>query len=264
MASPAKVLANQVNSKRSTGPKTAAGKARSARNAATHGLTIGYLVVEESEREAYEEFASQFRAAAQPDGLLETATCQQIVDAAWRLRKIHSLHARMAAESHLDPLANPECAAALKQLARYRAATEMAFYRSMKTLQEIQTRRAARTRHLLEIEKVELPIHVEPSVYGRARWSTEDRENYLTMHGRLGPNQIWDLEVDEFHQAAWVRRPDPPSGGTKPVNHAELPVQSQSAFCPAPKQETGPGPKAPTLDEYFAALLRERSQPEDR
>ena len=40
MTSPQKIRANQENSRRSTGPKTAGGKAKSARNSFRHGLSI--------------------------------------------------------------------------------------------------------------------------------------------------------------------------------------------------------------------------------
>jgi hypothetical protein len=40
MASEKQIAANRANSKRSTGPKTAAGRARSSRNAYRHGLSL--------------------------------------------------------------------------------------------------------------------------------------------------------------------------------------------------------------------------------
>lgn len=41
MASEKQIAANRANAKRSTGPKTAAGKSRSRRNAFRHGLSFG-------------------------------------------------------------------------------------------------------------------------------------------------------------------------------------------------------------------------------
>ena len=43
MSSARKIAANRANARRSTGPKTAAGRARSARNAVRHGLSVPVL-----------------------------------------------------------------------------------------------------------------------------------------------------------------------------------------------------------------------------
>ena len=40
MASPRKIRANRANARASTGPKTAQGRARTARNALRHGLSV--------------------------------------------------------------------------------------------------------------------------------------------------------------------------------------------------------------------------------
>jgi hypothetical protein len=43
MTSPRKTAANRANARRSTGPRTAAGRARSSRNATRHGLSVSIL-----------------------------------------------------------------------------------------------------------------------------------------------------------------------------------------------------------------------------
>jgi hypothetical protein len=51
MASERQIAANRANAKRSTGPKTAAGKLRSSRNALKHGLSAsGFLPMDDSAR----------------------------------------------------------------------------------------------------------------------------------------------------------------------------------------------------------------------
>jgi hypothetical protein len=52
MATPAQIEANRRNARKSTGPKTAAGKAASSRNALTHGLTAS---IADAEVRAYYE-----------------------------------------------------------------------------------------------------------------------------------------------------------------------------------------------------------------
>ena len=43
--SPNKIEANRRNAKKSTGPRSAAGKAKSSRNAVKHGLLAGLIVL---------------------------------------------------------------------------------------------------------------------------------------------------------------------------------------------------------------------------
>lgn len=56
MASPAQILANQANAQKSTGPRTEAGRKRSALNALDHGLTAA----------TFESFTSQWRTEFEP------------------------------------------------------------------------------------------------------------------------------------------------------------------------------------------------------
>lgn len=207
MATQSQVKANQANAQRSTGPKTTAGKQRSAQNSRTHGFTAGFMGVTPEEQDEYNTLAGEIDLDLLPEGALEEATRDQIVDAAWRLRKLHKIHAQMAADTGTDPLIHPDSEAALKQLARYRASMEMAFYRALKTLRELQTRRAARVRHCNEAESVTLPPNVEPVVYAKSLWTRDERSEYLELHGRSGPDAIWELKTDEWQQSRWVRLP---------------------------------------------------------
>ena len=56
MATPAQIAANRRNALKSTGPRTAAGKAASGRNALTHGLTARTAVVLDEDAGDYAEF----------------------------------------------------------------------------------------------------------------------------------------------------------------------------------------------------------------
>ena len=89
--SPQQLMANRRNALKSTGPKTAAGKAVARMNALKHGLLAGQVVVRSHKlRESRGEFKNLCRAHHEhlaPVGPLEEMLVGQIVTATWRLRR---------------------------------------------------------------------------------------------------------------------------------------------------------------------------------
>ncbi len=89
--SPKKAESNRINCKKSTGPKTAEGKAKSCMNALKHGLLAKQIVVKgQKVHESPGEFqglCGEFYAALEPAGPLEALLVDQIVQAAWRMRR---------------------------------------------------------------------------------------------------------------------------------------------------------------------------------
>ncbi len=90
----AKTLAGRQNGARSRGPRTVAGKARSARNALTHGLRARRLVLLDDEDAAeFRAFATALQAELAPEGRLQADLVGRIVMAAWRARRADKLEA---------------------------------------------------------------------------------------------------------------------------------------------------------------------------
>jgi hypothetical protein len=199
MATQAQILANQANARLSTGPKTAAGKARSSQNATTHGLTAGILHIPAHETAAFRQFEAKVKQAIRPQGSLERTAAGNFVYAAWRLRKIRALLAELYREHRVDPLVAPDAAAAVRQLTRYRATVEMMFFRSLKQLRELQTNRAARNFQLHAPERVALPKQLDAGLYRRIP-SHPDRESLLSMRRYLGPWAMFKPALDENWQ----------------------------------------------------------------
>jgi hypothetical protein len=83
MISPEKREANRINSRKSTGPKSVEGKARSARNAVTHGLTSQPGEPTEAYREALAEWVGDLK----PKGIVERTLAERACRAAWNLRR---------------------------------------------------------------------------------------------------------------------------------------------------------------------------------
>ncbi len=89
----ARIEANRRNARRSTGPRTARGKANSRRNALKHGFLAKELLIAGGEgKESSAEFAQLLQGLTdyfQPEGLPEELLVEQIAAAYWRLRRLH-------------------------------------------------------------------------------------------------------------------------------------------------------------------------------
>lgn len=146
-ASSDRLAANAANAQRSTGPRSAEGKARSSRNATKHGLTSSEFVVHDGEQEEFDEFLASYSAELNPQGAIERTLFQQLAHAAWNLQRIRRMEAeiwRTAAQDGALCELTGESAGALERLARYQARTERSYYRALRELRTEQTNRAQR------------------------------------------------------------------------------------------------------------------------
>ena len=91
MATAAQVRANRANARKSTGPRTAAGKERASRNAVKHGLLAREAVIPGEDPEEFESYREGMRADLAPVGPVETMLAERIVGLSWRLRRAERL-----------------------------------------------------------------------------------------------------------------------------------------------------------------------------
>lgn len=91
--SPAKVAANRANARKSTGPRTREGKARSATNALSHGILAADAVVRAGEgTEDAQAFAALLDGLLEdldPASTLERLMVERVAVTAWRLRRLY-------------------------------------------------------------------------------------------------------------------------------------------------------------------------------
>jgi hypothetical protein len=95
MSTKRQIAANRRNARKSTGPKTAAGKDRAKGNALKHGLTAAQITVFDERPEDFERFYSGLLAALIPSGALEEQLVERIAVCAWRLRRVYRIEAHL-------------------------------------------------------------------------------------------------------------------------------------------------------------------------
>jgi len=80
-------VANQLNAKKSTGPKTPAGKRKSRGNALTHGLFAEDLLVYGEKTEVFEDYKKSMIDNLDPQNALEEECALQIINTGWNIRR---------------------------------------------------------------------------------------------------------------------------------------------------------------------------------
>ena len=105
MATQKQIEANRENARKSTGPRTEAGKAASSANALKHGLTAAdSVVLPEEDAENFEQFREGVTADLAPAGALQHALAHRIAVLLWRLDRVARLEAELFAHGQLAML----------------------------------------------------------------------------------------------------------------------------------------------------------------
>jgi hypothetical protein len=110
MASRKQLEADRENAKRSTGPKTQAGKARSRLNSRKHGLTAKTLVIVGEDPDDFDELRAELMKQHGPQLALEYELVERLSGLLWRLRRVpffeaailDARHAEVSEEKSLD------------------------------------------------------------------------------------------------------------------------------------------------------------------
>jgi len=159
-----KLAANRANALVSTGPRTAAGKAVSSRNALKHGLLSSQILLEHEDVEELKALRESLYEELQPVGTLEVVLVERIVASAWLQRRAlraetalmewqHGLGMRWEPElweddqkwrrEHRANRATFEMLAdsRLEKIQRYETTKERQMYKALHELQRLQAAR---------------------------------------------------------------------------------------------------------------------------
>src|SRR5579875_3042167 len=188
--SDARLRANRRNAQKSTGPKTEAGKQRSALNATRHGILSQVIHLPEEEMASYNEFTDRYVNSLAPIGAVETELANACADLQFRLHRLAAAEHNLFAIGHDEQgerwnTGHPESHAALTMaetlrrsgdplalLTLYESRLNRRFLQTLKQLREIQAdRKEQEQRELQELAQVaathpQLSEKIEPTQFG--------------------------------------------------------------------------------------------------
>jgi hypothetical protein len=152
MASAAQIEANRSNAKLSAGPTTPEGKARSSRNATTHGLSAAEVVLFPGEEPEFQALRDGLYNDLRPFGDHQTQLFNEAVYHAWNRRRARRLIAALAAKLGFDPAASPlvdprvtpEISREYERLSRHLRHHNAGYNRSVRDLSKAQTELSVR------------------------------------------------------------------------------------------------------------------------
>jgi hypothetical protein len=161
MTTEKQIRANRRNAKKSTGPRTRKGKARSSQNAVTHGLSAESVLLPGEDPEEYARYAEEMRAKYRPQSPVARDLVERLISYGWRWRRAgcyesYLIRAAIAEReeqrkrgdgyyANLPPLEVSRATAllltqghAFDKLARYEAALVRGYFRCLEALEEEQ------------------------------------------------------------------------------------------------------------------------------
>lgn len=97
MTTDRQIRANRRNAARSTGPRTAGGKAASSRNALRHGLTAQMVVLDWEHAAAFEELRRSLVDQFSPETPADNVLVEHLAGALWRLNRAGAYEAGLMA-----------------------------------------------------------------------------------------------------------------------------------------------------------------------
>lgn len=159
MSSQRKINSARSNGAKSRGPKTEAGRRKSAMNALTHGLyAASSIVLQQESPEQYQALLHAYIHQFQPDGPAELHLIEEMVAAKWRQRRLWAIETDLVEDeiivqkkkldsdgesySEITPLSFAyralSTSSTLPSLTRHESRLERSYFRALKTLLELQ------------------------------------------------------------------------------------------------------------------------------
>src|SRR5688572_28955779 len=179
------LVANQANAQLSTGPVTAEGKTRSARNALRHGLTAKNPLLPEEDREEYKRHCETYLARFAWRDECERQLIQRMADIEWRLLRVPHIEAALMQAGEFAALAN---------IAMYEQRLQRTKEKALAHLRELQASRSKE-----EIKNGFVFSKPAPSKIFCGRRFTESDQKKVCEHCGSKNHLMTEEEFDFMH-----------------------------------------------------------------
>ena len=195
MTTSAQQIANQGNAQKSTGPSSAAGKARSAMNSHVHGLCAKDIVVGLEEQADFDRLGRELDLDLNPRGAVERTLFNEILAAAWQLDRVRRMETEACSgkTSYSEILDDEVLQKKLDRLARHHTRIERTFHRCLKGLKALQ---AERRKHdafpSYDFEALLRANVARPGAISERTQSAQDSED----NDLLTPEELAEMDLD--------------------------------------------------------------------
>lgn len=151
MVTSKQITANRKNAQKSTGPITIQGRAVVAQNAVKHGILSSQVLINQEEREIYEDFRESMLQNLLPRGNLESFLADRVISTAWRLRRIVHVETLIFEKEKSDyfndysyrEVFSGTSSVSMAVLSRYERSLENSLYHALRELRTLQEQGAA-------------------------------------------------------------------------------------------------------------------------
>ena len=196
-----KLAANRANSKKSTGPNTAAGKATVAQNRTVHGLTGQFRVLSWETQDDFDYLLEQFIQAEKPADAAETELVVKMAEHTWLSKRALRMQEACFSVEPPPPGQQPRgdgqfvgIRGDLDIYVRYQAAHDRAYRRASQELiqrrkeRQIAARGFESQKHAAAEATRQAEKHAQVMAIGKVRLQTEEIRAATALAGILPPD----------------------------------------------------------------------------
>ena len=195
------------------GPRTPEGKAISAQNAFSHGLTAARLVLPWENQDEFDSLLNQLVAEHRPVTATEGILVREIAEQYWRLQRArnheHTLLAKtgeMLDECEDNLAAFETWDKQLKLIQRYATRHERTFHKCLSTLRTLRKERRAAEAEAAAEAKTETQVETSAPASQPGQFVSQNSENPgIPVESALESNPVYPSGLPISHSAQVVR-----------------------------------------------------------